>query len=316
MNAPEIADAGVRPLERELRDLEAAHPGAGHARQPDPARGRAAVRGVPDLRPPRAHAQPRQHLQRGRAARVRGSASSGRSASGRMDYVAELKIDGLSMALHYEKRPPRARRDARRRRARRRRDAERARHQGRAAGPAGRGRARRSWRCAARCSSRARASRRINREREERGEEPFANPRNAAAGTHEDARPAGASRRAASTSTSTRSPTSQGARLTGAVGGARAAARPGACAPTRPRACCHGLDEVLAYCAEWQEKRDALEYEIDGVVVKVDDRSRCSRSWASPSKFPRWAIAYKYPARQATTRRARRSRSTWAAPAS
>jgi DNA ligase (NAD+) len=63
---------------------------------------------------------------------------------------------------------------------------------------------------------------------------------------------------------------------------------------------CLGLDAVFAYLDEWREKRDGLEYDIDGVVVKVDDFA-IQRELGSTSKFPRWAIAYKYPARQATT---------------
>jgi len=63
---------------------------------------------------------------------------------------------------------------------------------------------------------------------------------------------------------------------------------------------CHGLGEVLAFCAEWQEKRDRLQYDIDGVVVKVDSFA-LQQELGYTSKFPRWAIAYKYPARQAST---------------
>jgi DNA ligase (NAD+) len=63
---------------------------------------------------------------------------------------------------------------------------------------------------------------------------------------------------------------------------------------------CQGLAEVLEFCREWQEKRDALEYEIDGVVVKVDDFA-LQAELGFTSKFPRWAIAYKYPARRAAT---------------
>ncbi|HSB62195.1 MAG TPA: NAD-dependent DNA ligase LigA, partial [Vicinamibacteria bacterium] len=63
---------------------------------------------------------------------------------------------------------------------------------------------------------------------------------------------------------------------------------------------CRGLPEVLAFCEEWREKRDRLEYEIDGVVVKVDDFA-LQEELGFTSKFPRWAIAFKYPARQAAT---------------
>jgi DNA ligase (NAD+) len=63
---------------------------------------------------------------------------------------------------------------------------------------------------------------------------------------------------------------------------------------------CHGLDDVLTYCEEWRDKRSTLEYDIDGVVVKVDSFT-FQQELAFTSKFPRWAIAYKYPARQAST---------------
>ena len=57
---------------------------------------------------------------------------------------------------------------------------------------------------------------------------------------------------------------------------------------------------MLAFFEEWREKRDGLEYDIDGVVVKVDDFA-LQQELGFTSKFPRWAIAYKYPARQAAT---------------
>jgi DNA ligase (NAD+) len=63
---------------------------------------------------------------------------------------------------------------------------------------------------------------------------------------------------------------------------------------------CKSVDEVLAFCAGWEERRDELPYEIDGVVVKVDSIEQQRRlGWTA--KAPRWAIAYKYPARQAVT---------------
>jgi len=66
------------------------------------------------------------------------------------------------------------------------------------------------------------------------------------------------------------------------------------------RRLCRSFDELLAYIQEWETKRDSLDYEIDGIVVKVND----TRLWAelgTTAKSPRWAVAYKYPARQATT---------------
>ena len=66
------------------------------------------------------------------------------------------------------------------------------------------------------------------------------------------------------------------------------------------RRLCHSVDEVLAYCAEWEGRREQLPYEIDGVVVKVDSVEQ-QRALGFTAKAPRWAIAYKYPARQAKT---------------
>jgi DNA ligase (NAD+) len=62
-----------------------------------------------------------------------------------------------------------------------------------------------------------------------------------------------------------------------------------------------GVDEVLAFIEEWQDKRHELEYETDGVVVKVDDVTEQERL-GFVSRSPRWAVAYKFPAEQVTTR--------------
>src|SRR5262249_6686794 len=66
------------------------------------------------------------------------------------------------------------------------------------------------------------------------------------------------------------------------------------------RSVCRTVDEVLAFCNDWEAKREDLPYEIDGVVVKVDSIAQ-QRQLGFPAKAPRWAIAYKYPARQAVT---------------
>jgi DNA ligase (NAD+) len=63
---------------------------------------------------------------------------------------------------------------------------------------------------------------------------------------------------------------------------------------------CAGLDDVLEFFLSWQEKRESLPYDIDGLVVKVDSiRQQQILGWTS--KAPRWAIAFKFPAQQATT---------------
>lgn len=63
---------------------------------------------------------------------------------------------------------------------------------------------------------------------------------------------------------------------------------------------CKSLDEVKEFCSYWEEHRETLDYEIDGVVVKVND-FHMREELGSTSKFPRWAIAVKFQAKQATT---------------
>ena len=64
--------------------------------------------------------------------------------------------------------------------------------------------------------------------------------------------------------------------------------------------CCDGIEEVFKYCDTWEPKREELPYEIDGVVIKVNSVG-IQRELGYTAKAPRWAIAYKYPARQETT---------------
>jgi len=63
---------------------------------------------------------------------------------------------------------------------------------------------------------------------------------------------------------------------------------------------CHSLKEVQAYIEKWESGRSKLPYEIDGIVVKVDEIS-LQNELGFTAKAPRWAIAYKYPAHQETT---------------
>ncbi len=63
---------------------------------------------------------------------------------------------------------------------------------------------------------------------------------------------------------------------------------------------CENVDELLEFCREWEEKREKLPYEIDGVVAKVDSIAQQRRlGWTA--KAPRWAIAFKFAARQENT---------------
>ena len=59
---------------------------------------------------------------------------------------------------------------------------------------------------------------------------------------------------------------------------------------------CAGIDEVIAFCAEWADERARLlDFDTDGVVIKVDDLALRERL-GTTAKFPRWATAFKFPA--------------------
>lgn len=63
---------------------------------------------------------------------------------------------------------------------------------------------------------------------------------------------------------------------------------------------CSNIQEVASYCSAWEEKREEYEYEVDGLVVKVNDLRLQERTGAT-QHHPRWAIAYKFKAKQATS---------------
>jgi DNA ligase (NAD+) len=218
-------------------------------------------------------------------------------ADGRpFEYVAELKIDGLSISLHYE-------------------DGVLARGVTRGDGRVGEDvtqnvRTIRSVplrlkvneggevevRGEAYLSRKAFAS--LNAEREEADEAKFANPRNAAAGTIRQLDPKVVARRRLDLFAydvlhgERKNFATHWDALEWLVSAGFAVN------PNRRR--CATIDEVIAFCNEMEAARDDLEYEIDGVVVKVDSTA-LQDEFGATTKAPRWAIAYKYPARQATT---------------
>ena len=63
---------------------------------------------------------------------------------------------------------------------------------------------------------------------------------------------------------------------------------------------CRNFDEVIAFCEEYASKRDQISFDVDGIVVKVNDLSQQARLGVT-QKSPRWAVAFKFPAYQAST---------------
>jgi DNA ligase (NAD+) len=291
-NRTEISDAEFDRRLAHLRELEEAFP-----EFEDPSSPTRRVGGEPvDSLPTVEHVSPMLSLEnaysleelsqwRDRAVRLAGGAKFG--------YVAELKIDGLSIALRYEK--GKLRRGATRGDGVRGEDvtanvrtirsipldiAEHRRMEirGEVYFP--------------------RASfERLNRRREEEGLAIFANPRNAASGTMRLLDPRETSRRgldawayhiaepaglAKSQDESLRLLSSFGFRVN----------------PHFRRL--DSFDEVVEFVEEWEGKRHELEYETDGVVVKIDELE-VQRRLGSTAKSPRWAIAFKFPPEEALT---------------
>ncbi|HEX8128953.1 MAG TPA: NAD-dependent DNA ligase LigA [Pyrinomonadaceae bacterium] len=292
---PEISDADYDALMARLQQLEAEHPELAAADSPTQRVGGRPAEGFDEY----VHRRPMLSLDnsyniedlRAFDERVK------RLADGRrVEYVAELKIDGLSISLHYER--GLLVRGVTRGDGRRGEDVTqnvrtirsiplRLKDDAGAADLEVRGEAYLS----------RKTFERINAEREEAEEPRFANPRNAAAGTIRQLDPKIVAAR----------------RLDlfayDVIGGERkafATHREGlewlerAGFQVSHKRLCPSIEEVIEFCNEMEARRDELEYEIDGVVVKVNSAA-LQEEFGATAKSPRWAIAYKYPARQATT---------------
>ncbi len=138
----------------------------------------------------------------------------------------------------------------------------------------------------------------MNEEREKEGKEPFANPRNAAAGTVRNKDPRVAAGRPLDIFVYTLSYNEEGEFKTHWE--CMQEMRRAGFRINENIAKLRGVDEVLEHIGKWDEERIDLGYEIDGMVVKVNDLEYQEKLGAT-SKHPRWAIAYKFePVRKTT----------------
>ena len=295
--APEISDESFDRLLHELEALEAEHPELVTPDSPTQRVGGRVAEGFATVE----HKVPMLSLDnaytedelRAFDERVRKGAGLGEAA---VAYIAEMKIDGLSIALTYE--DGRLIRGATRGDGARGEDVTinvrtiRAVPLSLRDGPPGRIEVRGEV-----YLSRA-AFERINREREEAGEELYANPRNSAAGTMRNLEPGLVAKRGLGAFTY--QIVADADLLTSHSGTLQAMGRWGL--PVEPHwKKCEGVDALIAFCQEWAEKRRTLSFDTDGVVIKVDDLALRARLGAT-AKFPRWATAFKFPAQQANTK--------------
>lgn len=286
--APVITDAEFDALMHELKALEAAHPELLTPDSPTQRVGGRPADGFVTVE----HSQPMLSLDnayndedlRAFDERVRKGLAIDESPS----YVAELKIDGLSIALTYE--------DGRLVRGATRGDGSRGEEVtanvrtvraiplALVNGPPGRIEVR------GEVYLPKKAFERINREQEEAGEPLYANARNTAAGTMRNLDPTLVARRGLAAWTYQVVPPhgeSHAALLTDLKTWGL---------PVEPHwKQCAGVDEVIAFCDEWRDKRASLGFETDGVVIKLNDVAARERLGFT-SKFPRWATAFKFPA--------------------
>lgn len=300
---PEITDAEFDALMRELQALETAHPELADSDSPTSRVGGRPAEGFETV----AHVAPMLSLDNAydedelRAFDERLARALDRPAGTALPYVAELKIDGLSIALTYER--------GRLVRGVTRGDGV----QGENVTP--NVRVIRAVPLVLRGEVPARmevrgevflpraAFERINEQRAAADEPLFANPRNAAAGTMRTLDSAAVAKRglrAFMYQVVLPEGTAPPAGMTSHALMLESLAAWGC--PVEPhwrRAT--GIAAVVEYCQEWKDQRAALGFETDGVVVKLDALA-LRRDLGSTAKAPRWAVAFKFPAEQARTR--------------
>src|SRR4051812_14631751 len=284
-NAPEVSDAEFDVLLHELEQLEAENPDLVAADSPTQRVGGRLVEGfatvqhkVPMLSLDNAYSQ--EEL-RAFDERVRKGAGL-RDAN--VSYVAEMKIDGLSIALTYE--------DGRLVRGATRGDGTRGedvthnvrtiraiplslRH-----GPKG------SIEIRGEVYLSRSAFERMNREREAAEEPLFMNPRNAAAGTMRNLEPSLVARRGLSAFTYQMVTDAGGENLFPTHSETLTAMREWGLPVESHWKKCNGVDELIAFCDEWGDKRRGLSFDTDGVVIKVDDLAVRAKL-GTTAKFPR-----------------------------
>ena len=313
LDRPEISDAEYDRLLKQLEALEAEHPDLVTPESPTQRVGGTPASGFVSVE----HAAPMLSLDNAYSddelrefdARVRRGLDLADDAPP-LTYIAELKIDGLSLALTYE--------DGRLLRGVTRGDGTHGEDvtsnvrviravplmlstlDSRLSAPG-----RIEIRGEAFLSRQA--FERVNREREEAEEPLFANPRNAAAGTMRTLDPKAVSRRGLSVfvyqvvvpqesdgdASTTELPSTHSEMLE------RLATWGLPVEPHWQR--CEGIEGLVDYCARWATARRDLAFDTDGIVIKLDDLALRARLGAT-AKAPRWAIAYKFAAEQAETR--------------
>ncbi|MBU0623299.1 MAG: NAD-dependent DNA ligase LigA, partial [Candidatus Thermoplasmatota archaeon] len=141
--------------------------------------------------------------------------------------------------------------------------------------------------------------RKLNKDREAEGESLFANPRNAAAGSIRQLDPKIAATRPLEAYFYTLS--FSGDRMPSTHEGCLEAMRKSGLRTSPHTKKFDSIDKVLEHIVSWESKRGDIEYEIDGIVIKVNSLAQQSKLGYT-AKEPRWATAYKYPPKQMTTR--------------